>query len=154
MSYQVQIFNTGHYASYQAAKDCGAVYSTGSTIDATETRSGIYDTQEIVEAVCKCLNDGDLLAGVVEGGVFVSLDSIIEEMEKDEESEITTLVARLVQRHKEAFDPIWCIVTDGGEIEEENLTQKEAEQALTKALNCGGDCYLALMSDIKGSSNE
>lgn len=80
--YQIKVFNQSHFSDFNEAKNAGAVYSTGSTIDATETYSGLKDAEEVVDAVCDCLGSkGDIVSGVETDKGFITLSKLADQLE-------------------------------------------------------------------------
>jgi hypothetical protein len=78
---QIKMYNQTHYASFEEAKEAGAIYSTNSSIDATENRSAFMDAEEIVDAVSDCFGcKGDIVAGIETDNGFVTLSDLAEQL--------------------------------------------------------------------------
>jgi hypothetical protein len=89
--YKLSFYNSANYNSYSEARDAGAVHTTGSPLDMFANRTVFYDTLEIIHAQAKCLGAAStLVAGVVlePQGLFVTLDHIREQWDKQDGSEV------------------------------------------------------------------
>lgn len=96
---QVVIYSTANYDSYEEAKAVGAVYETGSTIDAVsqELGSGFYDLMEVTSEIEKCLGVvGELEYGILnDAGDFVSFEQLIEAIEKKNRNEALSSISEV-----------------------------------------------------------
>ena len=84
--YNVKVFNSDHYKSYEEADESGAVYTTPSTIDCIDlndgllsSRIGLFDLIEVIEVIKKCLGNDSLIIGILhETKGFIELDKLLE----------------------------------------------------------------------------
>lgn len=84
MYYSLVFFRECH-PDYQDALKCGAVYTTGSSVDSLSNRTGLWDMEDVLSTLTDCIGD-TVNIGVVNGaGVFVSLDYITDVMQDDED---------------------------------------------------------------------
>lgn len=80
MSHAIVCYDPEQYDSYEAAVKDGATDQTRSTVDATTTLTGIYDTIELADAICRKL--GHLIViGVIYGDEFFALTDVVVEVE-------------------------------------------------------------------------
>ncbi|MCY9874008.1 hypothetical protein [Vibrio barjaei] len=83
MYHKLVCFNLGSYRNYASALESGAVYETGSAMDAAYfgdgITSGLLDIKEVIETYTKCLGSDDIVFGIVnDHGCFMAIDAIVE----------------------------------------------------------------------------
>jgi hypothetical protein len=85
---QLICFSSATYNSFEEAKQCGAIYSTPSTIDCLgdgESVSGILDILEVLTMITDCVGvSGSVTYGVMKGEVFIELADIIAESNSEQ----------------------------------------------------------------------
>jgi len=93
--YNIAVFNTGDYSTYQEAQTGNGVYFTPSTIDCMGndglSLSGVQDLLEVINTMMLCFSLTGVCSGVVTDRGFITLGQIIEDEGKTPISDLIPL---------------------------------------------------------------
>jgi hypothetical protein len=81
--YNISMFNTGDYGTYNEALEENAVYTTPSTVDCVTDEggntTGAFDLLEVIDTMKSCFSLTGVCAGVVTNRGFITLEQIVDD---------------------------------------------------------------------------
>lgn len=91
MSFELMMYNSGNFPSYEEADKCEATYRTVNRIDSLTGTTGFLDIVESLNTMEQCLNNFDLVFGALCHGQFIKLDDVLVVMEETEQTPDTVI---------------------------------------------------------------